>query len=122
MDASQYKVHVPVLRIIKDIDDKYASQAFAPIIAPKGASFADMVALKGKTDIGDQSAVLDGVRIPVMFKITAHRIAVEVEREKTAGGRRRGTRPGPERNFRVYLSVTLNKILRRQLRHVIEVT
>jgi len=25
MDASQYKVHVPVLRIIKDIDDKYAS-------------------------------------------------------------------------------------------------
>jgi len=81
-----------------------------------------MVALKGKTDIGDQSAVLDGVRIPVMFKITAHRIAVEVEREKTAGGRRRGTRAGPERNFRVYLSVTLNKILRRQLRHVIEVT
>jgi type I restriction enzyme M protein len=25
-----------------------------PIIIPKGASFADMVALKGKPDIGDQ--------------------------------------------------------------------
>jgi type I restriction enzyme M protein len=28
--------------------------AFAPIIIPEGASFKDMVAIKGKPDIGDQ--------------------------------------------------------------------
>lgn len=54
MDASQYKDYVLVLLFIKYISDKYAGQAFAPITIPKGASFKDMVALKGKSDIGDQ--------------------------------------------------------------------
>ncbi|MBN8279114.1 MAG: type I restriction-modification system subunit M [Gammaproteobacteria bacterium] len=54
MDASQYKDYVLVLLFIKYISDKYAGQPFAPIIIPKGASFKDMVALKGKPDIGDQ--------------------------------------------------------------------
>jgi len=43
-----------VLLFIKYISDKYAGQPYAPIKIPDGASFADMVALKGKTDIGDQ--------------------------------------------------------------------
>jgi type I restriction enzyme M protein len=54
MDASQYKDYVLVLLFIKYISDKYAGQPFAPIQIPAGASFADMVALKGKSDIGDQ--------------------------------------------------------------------
>jgi type I restriction enzyme M protein len=54
MDASQYKDYVLVLLFIKYISDKYAGQPFAPIQIPEGASFADMVALKGKPDIGDQ--------------------------------------------------------------------
>src|SRR5258705_945714 len=54
MDASQYKDYVLVLLFIKYISDKYAGQPFAPITIPKGASFKDMVALKGKSDIGDQ--------------------------------------------------------------------
>ena len=54
MDASQYKDYVLVLLFIKYVSDKYASQAFAPITIPPGASFKDMVALKGKSDIGDQ--------------------------------------------------------------------
>ncbi len=54
MDASQYKDYVLVLLFIKYISDKYAGQTFAPIQIPTGASFADMVALKGKSDIGDQ--------------------------------------------------------------------
>jgi type I restriction enzyme M protein len=54
MDASQYKDYVLVLLFIKYISDKYAGQAYAPITIPPGASFADMVALKGKPDIGDQ--------------------------------------------------------------------
>ena len=54
MDASQYKDYVLVLLFIKYISDKYANQPYAPITIPAGASFADMVALKGKSDIGDQ--------------------------------------------------------------------
>src|SRR6202158_6068947 len=54
MDASQYKDYVLVLLFIKYVSDKYAGQPYAPIKIPKGASFKDMVALKGKSDIGDQ--------------------------------------------------------------------
>ncbi|MEM6812502.1 MAG: type I restriction-modification system subunit M [Pseudomonadota bacterium] len=54
MDASQYKDYVLSLLFIKYISDKFAGQAYAPITIPKGASFSDMIALKGKPDIGDK--------------------------------------------------------------------
>ena len=54
MDASQYKDYVLVLLFIKYISDKWAEQPYAPITIPEGASFANMVALKGTADIGDQ--------------------------------------------------------------------
>ncbi|MCL4822124.1 MAG: type I restriction-modification system subunit M [Vicinamibacteria bacterium] len=56
MDASQYKDYVLFMLFIKYVSDKYGnSDAFAPaVVIPKGASFADMVALKGKSDIGDR--------------------------------------------------------------------
>src|SRR5947199_10033069 len=54
MDASQYKDYVLVLLFIKYISAKYAGVPSAPIIIPEGASFKDMIALKGKPDIGDQ--------------------------------------------------------------------
>jgi type I restriction enzyme M protein len=54
MDASQYKDYVLVLLFIKYVSDKYAGVPYAPIKIPEGASFKDMVALKGKPDIGDQ--------------------------------------------------------------------
>ncbi|TDO08719.1 type I restriction-modification system subunit M [Halomonas ventosae] len=56
MDASQYKDYVLFMLFIKYISDKYAdSDDFAPpVIIPQGASFADMVKLKGKSDIGDR--------------------------------------------------------------------
>jgi type I restriction enzyme M protein len=54
MDASQYKDYVLVLLFIKYVSDKYAGVPYAPITIPPGASFKDMVALKGKPDIGDQ--------------------------------------------------------------------
>ncbi|MEK7088739.1 MAG: type I restriction-modification system subunit M [Patescibacteria group bacterium] len=53
MDASQYKDYVLVLLFIKYISDKYAGVPYAPITIPKGSSFKDMVALKGKATIGD---------------------------------------------------------------------
>ena len=54
MDATQYKDYVLVLLFVKYISDKYDGVQYAPIVIPKGSSFKDMVALKGKTDIGDQ--------------------------------------------------------------------
>ena len=54
MDASEYKDYVLVLLFVKYVSDKYAGVPYAPITIPKGATFANMVALKGKTDIGDQ--------------------------------------------------------------------
>ena len=56
MDASQYKDYVLFMLFSKYISDKYAgSDQFAPpVVIPKGASFADMVALKGKSDIGEK--------------------------------------------------------------------
>ncbi|MGQ2965200.1 type I restriction-modification system subunit M [Methylophilus sp.] len=54
MDASQYKDYVLVMLFIKYVSDKYGNTPYAPITVPKGASFEDMVALKGKPDIGDQ--------------------------------------------------------------------
>lgn len=54
MDASQYKDYVLVLLFIKYVSDKYAGKPYAPITVPAGASFQDLVALKGTSDIGDQ--------------------------------------------------------------------
>ena len=54
MDASQYKDYVLVMLFIKYISDKWAGQLYAPITIPEGATFKDMIALKGKPDIGDQ--------------------------------------------------------------------
>ena len=54
MDASQYKDYVLTLLFIKYVSDKYAGKPFGAIKVPPGASFADMAALKGKPDIGDQ--------------------------------------------------------------------
>jgi len=56
MDASLYKDYVLFMLFIKYVSDKYAdSDDFAPaVVIPKGASFRDMIALKGKSDIGDR--------------------------------------------------------------------
>lgn len=56
MDASQYKDYVLFVLFLKYVSDKYGdSDDFAPpVTIPKGASFADLVRLKGKSDIGDK--------------------------------------------------------------------
>ncbi|RIK57987.1 MAG: type I restriction endonuclease subunit M, partial [Nitrospira sp.] len=55
MDASQYKDYVLFMLFIKYVSDKYADyDGFEPpVVIPKGASFKDMVALKGNSDIGN---------------------------------------------------------------------
>jgi len=54
MDASQYKDYVLSILFIKYVSDKYAGQPYGAVKVPQGANFTDLVALKGRTDIGDQ--------------------------------------------------------------------
>ncbi|WP_295668546.1 type I restriction-modification system subunit M, partial [uncultured Mucilaginibacter sp.] len=54
MDASEYKDYVLIMLFIKYISDKYAGIPYAPITVPEGASFKDMVALKGNPNIGER--------------------------------------------------------------------
>ncbi len=53
MDYSQFKDYVLTLLFVKYVSDKYAGKD-GLITIPEGASFEDMVALKGQKDIGDK--------------------------------------------------------------------
>lgn len=53
MDASQYKDYVLTMLFMKYVSDKAKNDPYAMIDVPQGASFDDMVALKGKPDIGE---------------------------------------------------------------------
>lgn len=53
MDASQYKDYILTLLFVKYVSDKFIGQDYADIEIPEGGSFADMVKLIGKKEIGD---------------------------------------------------------------------
>ncbi len=53
MDASQYKDYVLVLLFMRYVSDKYSGKADALVEIPTGGSFADLMKLKGKSDIGE---------------------------------------------------------------------
>ncbi len=53
MDASQYKDYVLVLLFVRYVSDKYAGKSDQIVDVPAGGGFADLVALKGKPDIGE---------------------------------------------------------------------
>jgi len=60
MDASQYKDYVLILLFVKYVSDKYSGRKDAQIDVPAGASFKDMVALKGNKEIGEKiNKILD---------------------------------------------------------------
>ena len=56
MDASQYKDYVLFMLFIKYVSDKYGDyDGFEPpVVIPQGASFRDMVALMGDSDLGNK--------------------------------------------------------------------
>jgi len=54
MGSWQFKNCVLVLFFIKYVSDQNTRRVDAPILIPEGGSFADMVALKGNGDIGNQ--------------------------------------------------------------------
>jgi len=53
MDASQYKDYVLTLLFMKYVSDKYKGDPYGMIVVPQGASFDDMMALKGNKEIGE---------------------------------------------------------------------
>ncbi|MFQ1042470.1 type I restriction-modification system subunit M [Gilliamella sp. CG16] len=54
MDASQYKDYVLTILFMKYVSDKYKGNPYGLIVVPQGASFDDMVKLKGNKEIGDK--------------------------------------------------------------------
>src|SRR3954463_7881737 len=54
MDASQYKDYVLTLLFVKYVSDKAKANPHSLVEVPAGGSFDDLVALKNKTDIGEQ--------------------------------------------------------------------
>lgn len=54
MDASQYKDYVLTLLFVKYVSDKAHSDPYSIIEIPQGGSFDDLVALKGKANIGEE--------------------------------------------------------------------
>jgi len=54
MDASQYKDYVLTLLFVKYVSDKAKADRSSLIDVPPGGSFDDLVALKGKPDIGEK--------------------------------------------------------------------
>lgn len=54
MDASQYKDYVLTMLFMKYVSDKYKGDPYGMIVVRQGASFDDMVALKGDKEIGDK--------------------------------------------------------------------
>src|ERR1700752_4869824 len=54
MDASQYKDYILTLLFVKYVSDKAKASKQSMIDVPAGASFEDMVALKGDKEIGDK--------------------------------------------------------------------
>ncbi|QLE35086.1 type I restriction-modification system subunit M [Vibrio parahaemolyticus] len=54
MDASQYKDYVLTMLFIKYVSDRYKNDPYGMIVIPEGASFDDLVALKGDKEIGDK--------------------------------------------------------------------
>ncbi|MEA4985238.1 MAG: type I restriction-modification system subunit M, partial [Paludibacter sp.] len=54
MDASQYKDYVLVVLFVKYVSDKYKNDPDSLIEIPEGCGFDDFVALKGKSNIGEE--------------------------------------------------------------------
>jgi type I restriction enzyme M protein len=53
MDASQYKDYVLTLLFVKYVSDKGKADPYSLIVIPDGGSFDDLVAAKGKSNVGE---------------------------------------------------------------------
>lgn len=53
MDASEYKDYVLVLLFVRYVSDKYSGKKEELVVVPQGGSFADLIKLKGKPNIGE---------------------------------------------------------------------
>lgn len=54
VEPARYKDYVLVLLFFKYVSDKYKGQPFAEFTISKGASFEDLIAAKGKSDVGER--------------------------------------------------------------------
>ena len=55
VEPAKYKDYVLLLLFFKYASDKYRGQKNAPVLIPEGASFDDLILLKGKSNIGEET-------------------------------------------------------------------
>lgn len=58
VEPSRYKDYVLVLLFFKYVSDRYKGQRFAEFTVNEGASFDDLIAAKGKPDVGERVDVI----------------------------------------------------------------
>lgn len=54
VEPARYKDYVLILLFFKYVSDRYKGQPFAEFTISKGASFEDLIAAKGKSDVGER--------------------------------------------------------------------
>ncbi|MBR1811728.1 MAG: N-6 DNA methylase [Clostridia bacterium] len=58
VEPARYKDYVLVLLFFKYVSDRYKGQPFAEFTISKGASFEDLIAAKGKSDVGERVDII----------------------------------------------------------------
>jgi len=110
MDASQYKDYVLVLLFMKYVSDKASSQKGYLLDVPKGASFADMVALKGNKDIGEKiNTIIENLAEANDLTGVNRRRGLQRSREARQGSGHGGPAVEPGRHLRHALDFRGNR-------------
>ncbi|MDY6811138.1 MAG: class I SAM-dependent DNA methyltransferase, partial [Actinomycetota bacterium] len=87
MDASQYKDYILTLLFVKYVSDKAKADSASLIDVPEGGSFDDMLAVKGKPDIGDRFDKIVGALAQANGLVNVIDIASFNDEEKLGKGK-----------------------------------
>src|SRR5690349_12502898 len=87
MDASQYKDYILTLLFVKYVSDKAKADSNSLIDVPEGGSFDDMLAAKGKTDIGERFDKIIGALAQANGLVNVIDIASFNDEEKLGKGK-----------------------------------
>lgn len=87
MDASQYKDYILTLLFVKYVSDKAKADSNSLIDVPEGGSFDDMLAVKGKTDIGERFDKIIGALAQANGLVNVIDIASFNDEEKLGKGK-----------------------------------
>lgn len=97
VEPSRYKDYVLVLLFFKYVSDRYKGRKFAEFTVNPGASFDDLVAAKGKSDVGER---VDKIIQKFLEDNTSWSMAFSALPERKHGGHPRLPASSRTRNIR----------------------